>query len=79
MAVAGHRLNCLCESCNPERRGLHLSERELVETWRLKVLIDAGYSVSVAEKVAASAADLHQAVDLVKQGCRPAVAALILL
>lgn len=56
------------------------SEWSNVERWRLKVLIDAGYSVSVAERIAArSDIDLHRAVELVEHGCDPAVAALILL
>jgi hypothetical protein len=43
-------------------------------------LIEAGYPVSIAERLAAvSEVDLHRAVELVTAGCRPAVAALILL
>jgi hypothetical protein len=55
------------------------SEREKVESWRLHVLIEAGYPLSLAENVAHSEADLHQAVELVTSGCRFETAAEILL
>lgn len=55
------------------------SERSKVESWRLHVLIEAGYPLHVAERLAASEADLHQAVELVHSGCAHAVAAEILL
>jgi hypothetical protein len=59
----------------PER-----DERAKVESWRLHVLIEAGYPLPLAEQVARSAADLHAAVTLVSErGCRPEVAAQILL
>lgn len=54
-------------------------EREKVESWRLHVLIEAGYPLSLAEKLAGSPADLHVAVQLVERGCRHDVAAAILL
>ena len=41
------------------------SERSKVESWRLHVLIEAGYPLSLAERLAASEADLHLAVELV--------------
>ena len=50
-----------------------------MESWRLHVLIEAGYPLPLAEKLAASEADLHTAVELVEQGCEPATAAEILL
>ena len=56
-----------------------VDEREKVESWRLHVLIEAGYPLSLAEKLAGSPADLHVAVELVKRGCRHDVAASILL
>jgi hypothetical protein len=43
------------------------------------VLIEAGYPLSVAERLAASEADLHLAVELVGNGCEHATAAEILL
>lgn len=55
------------------------SERSKVESWRLHVLLQAGYPLPVAERVAGSEADLHRAVELVSQGCAPEVAAAILL
>jgi hypothetical protein len=58
---------------------IHESERAKVESWRLHVLIEAGYPLPLAERVAASDADLHQAVGLVAAGCTPETAAEILL
>ena len=55
------------------------SERSKVESWRLHVLIEAGYPLALAERLAASEADLHVAVELVKSGCAHATAAEILL
>jgi hypothetical protein len=54
-------------------------ERTKVQSWRLHVLIEAGYPIELAERVADSEADLHEAVDLVEQGCTPEIAAQILL
>ena len=55
------------------------SERSKVESWRLHVLIEAGYPLSIAERLAASEADLHLAVELVEHGCTHKTAAEILL
>ena len=55
------------------------SEKAKVESWRLHVLIGAGFPLPVAERLAASEADLHTCVDLLRQGCTPATAAEILL
>jgi hypothetical protein len=55
------------------------SERSKVESWRLHVLIEAGYPLGLAERLAASEADLHVAVELVSNGCGHATAAEILL
>lgn len=55
-------------------------ERAKVESWRLHVLVEAGYPLPLAERLARSGADLHEAVDLVTlRGCAPEVAAAILL
>lgn len=55
-------------------------ENERVRLWRLKTLLDAGYSVDEAEEISDRAEiDLHQAVELVERGCDPARAASILL
>jgi len=56
-----------------------MSERSKVESWRLHVLIEAGYPLSIAERVAASEADLHLAVELVQHGCTHKTAAEILI
>jgi len=55
------------------------TEREKVESWRLHVLIEAGYPLPLAEKIAGSEADLHHAVELVRAGCTYQTAAEILL
>jgi hypothetical protein len=55
------------------------SERSKVESWRLHVLIEAGYPLPLAERLAASEADLHLAVEIVGSGCAHATAAEILL
>jgi hypothetical protein len=55
------------------------SERAKVESWRLHVLIEAGYPLPLAERLAASEADLHTAVELVGAGCAHTTAAEILL
>jgi len=55
------------------------NERSKVESWRLHVLIEAGYPLPLAERLAVSEADLHVAVHLVHNGCTHATAAEILL
>lgn len=60
-----------------------ITEEEKVEAWRLKVLLDAGYPLLIAERIAPrhegpDAIDLHQAVQLVDAGCRPETAVEIL-
>jgi hypothetical protein len=55
------------------------SEQAKVEGWRLHVLIEAGYPLPLAEKLAVSEADLHEAVELVLRGCEARTAAEILL
>jgi hypothetical protein len=55
------------------------TEREKVASWRLHVLIEAGYPLPLAERIAQSEADLHRAVELVTQGCTHKTAAEILL
>jgi hypothetical protein len=59
---------------------IETSESSKVESWRLHVLIEAGYPLSLAERLAASEADLHVAVELVRsRGCAHETAAEILL
>jgi hypothetical protein len=50
-----------------------------VESWRLHILLEAGYPVHLAERLAASDVDLHDAAELLTRGCAPDVAAEILL
>lgn len=54
-------------------------ERAKVESWRLHVLMEAGYTLSLAERIAATEVDLHRAVELLDAGCSPETAAEILL
>jgi len=55
------------------------SEHEKVVSWRLHVLIEAGYPQALAEQIAYSEADLHHAVELITAGCSHQTAAEILL
>ena len=55
------------------------NERSKVESWRLHVLMEAGFSLPLAEKLAHSEADLHRAVEMVRSGCDHETAARILL
>ena len=54
-------------------------EQAKVESWRLHVLIEAGYPLPLAEKLAHSDADLHRAVEMITSGCDHETAAKILL
>ena len=47
----------------------HENELAKVTTWRLHVLLEAGFPLGVAERIAQSEADLHRAVELIGQGC----------
>ena len=58
---------------------LQADEQGKVESWRLHVLIEAGYPLHLAERLAATEIDLHRAVELLRQGCEPTTAAEILL
>jgi hypothetical protein len=55
------------------------NEPAKVESWRLHTLLEAGYPVPLAERLAGSEVDLHVAVELIRQGCEPGTAAEILL
>jgi hypothetical protein len=55
------------------------SEPSKIESWRLHTLLEAGYPVHLAERIAASEVDLHDAVELLARGCAPTTAAEILL
>ena len=54
-------------------------EQSKVESWRLHVLIEAGFPLPLAERLAGSEVDLHDAVELVTRGCDHTTAAEILL
>jgi hypothetical protein len=56
-----------------------IDERSKVESWRLHVLIEAGYPLPLAERLAVSEADLHVACEMLDRGCMPETAAEILL
>ena len=58
---------------------INQSELEKVVSWRLHVLVEAGYPAELAERLARSEADLHHAVELVLAGCAHGTAADILL
>lgn len=72
--LAAHRSSPMTEIAEHNQ-----TERDRVAGWRLHVLIEAGYPVHLAERLAHSEADLHRAVELVRQGCDATVAAEILL
>jgi hypothetical protein len=55
------------------------NEPAKVESWRLHILLEAGYPVHFAERIAGSEVDLHIAVELVRRGCAPGTAVEILL
>jgi hypothetical protein len=55
------------------------NEPAKVESWRLHTLLVAGYPVHLAERIAASDVDLHDAVELLSRGCAATTAAEILL
>lgn len=55
------------------------TDRDKVASWRLHQLIEAGYPVHIAERLAHSDADLHRAVELLRSGCDARVAGEILL
>jgi hypothetical protein len=54
-------------------------ERSKVESWRLHILIESGYPLPLAERLAVSEADLHVACEMIARGCSPETATEILL
>jgi hypothetical protein len=58
---------------------LEADDQSKVESWRLHVLMEAGYPLHLAERLAVTEIDLHRAVELIRQGCEPTTAAEILL
>ena len=55
------------------------TEADRVVCWRLQILLDAGYPAELADPIATSDVDLHEASELVARGCAPELAARILL
>jgi hypothetical protein len=56
------------------------TEREKIERWRAGELERAGYEASDAALLASRGdIDLHYAIDLLRNGCSPALAVQILL
>ena len=55
------------------------NEQARFASWRLHVLVEAGYPIQLAERLAHSEIDLHRAVELILSGCRHETAAEILL
>ena len=56
------------------------SEAERVANWRLETLLESGYPVELAERLAGDhTVDLHSAVDLLQAGCPAETAAAILV
>ena len=54
-------------------------ERSKVESWRLHILIEAGYPLSLAERLAVSEADLHSPARCSAAAAQHETAAEILL
>ncbi len=52
---------------------------EEVVSWRREQLERSGYETEIADQIARSEADLHQAIKLLQQGCPAETAAQILL
>jgi hypothetical protein len=74
----GHEVDKRCVSDISIASTAELSD-DKVESWRLSVLLDAGYPWNIAGVLAESKVDLHAAVDLVERGCPAPLAARILL
>jgi len=54
-------------------------ETDSIVSWRLHVLLLAGFPVPDAELLAGSDVDLHEAVALIEAGCPPLTAVRILI
>ena len=59
---------------------LHVDEAAEVLAWRFDALCRTGFDLDAAAVIAANVeVDLHEAIDLVRRGCPPELAARILL
>jgi len=54
-------------------------ETERLEAWRLRYLLDAGFSLKQAEQLCSAKVDVHRASELLKRGCSPETAVRILV
>jgi len=58
---------------------LQVTEQEIVERWRAQELERAGFPEDMANELAMRAdIDLHAAINLIRRGCTPELAAQIL-
>lgn len=58
---------------------IQVTEQEIVERWRAQELGRAGFPEDVANELAMRTdVDLHAAIDLIRRGCTPDLAARIL-
>jgi hypothetical protein len=55
------------------------TESERVASWRLETALKLDVPLELAEEFAAGDADLHRLAELVDAGCRPEVAARIVI
>ena len=59
---------------------LQVTEQEIVERWRAQELERGGFPEDMANELAMRAdIDLHAAINLIRRGCTPELAAQILL
>jgi hypothetical protein len=64
----------------PTADTINPTEQELVERWRAQELERAGFPEDVAAELATrNDVDLHRAIELLRRGCSPELAADILL
>jgi len=70
----------MAESDTQEVEVSTVDEAEQVKAWRRAELERSGYSDDLAQVIGNCLdIDLHKAIELIEGGCRPSVAALILL
>ena len=74
-----HWVMAASRSAAPQGQCPRSDVQQQVVEWRELVLIQAGCSQEVAERIALSDADLHHACDLLASGCPPELAERILV
>ena len=77
--VGYHYVMAASRSVAPQGQGPRSDVQQQVVEWRESVLVQAGCSQEVAERIALSDADLHAACDLLASGCSPELAERILV